>query len=342
MISVVLFFLFFSLLLYVLLGGADFGAGILELFSSEDNQKITKKTIYRVMGPVWEANHIWVIILIVILWIAFPLYYKVMVTSLHIPITLMLLGITLRGVAFVFRHYDAYVDESQRVYNWLFHVSSLITPIFLGMIFGGMVSGKIVLITKDVPLDFVEAYIHPWFNIFSFLVGLFFASLCTFLSAVLLIGEADEEGYPVYVRKAKIATIVVVVLGFITIAYGYVTNVEFVHGITSHSVSIGLILVSAAFLYPLWYTVKKGIRIASRIFAGIQVLLIITVALYPHYPSLLITKSGNLNLLEKVAPESVINVLGISLLIGGLLIVPGLFHLLKSFKMIKILEKQTH
>ena len=86
------------------------------------------------MGPVWEANHIWVIILIVILWIAFPKYYKVMVTSLHIPITLMLLGITLRGVAFVFRHYDAFVDKSQHVYNWLFRISSLITPIFLGMV----------------------------------------------------------------------------------------------------------------------------------------------------------------------------------------------------------------
>ena len=79
MISVVLFFLAFSLLLYVLLGGADFGAGIIELFSSEDNQKITKKTIYRVMGPVWEANHIWIIILIVILWVAFPQYYKVII-----------------------------------------------------------------------------------------------------------------------------------------------------------------------------------------------------------------------------------------------------------------------
>ena len=340
MISVVLFFLFFSLLLYVLLGGADFGAGILELFSSEDNQKITKKTIYRVMGPVWEANHIWIIILIVILWIAFPLYYKVMVTSLHIPITLMLLGITLRGVAFVFRHYDAYVDESQHVYNWLFHVSSLITPVFLGMIFGGMVSGKIILITKDIPLDFVEAYINPWFNIFSFLIGLFFASLCTFLSAVLLIGEADEEGYPVYVRKAKIATIVVVILGLITIIYGYVTDSTFVKSIIHNNISIGLILVSAAFLYPLWYSVKKGIRIASRVFAGIQVLLIITVALYPHHPNFLITKNGTINLLDKVAPNAVIDVLGASLLVGGLLIVPGLFHLLKSFKMIKILERK--
>lgn len=238
MITVVLFFLCFSLLLYVLMGGADFGAGIIELFSSKENQDITKKTIYRVMGPVWEANHIWVIILIVILWIAFPQYYKVMVTSLHIPLTLMLLGITLRGVAFVFRHYDAYEDNSQHVYNWLFRFSSLITPIFLGMVFGGMVGSKIIVVTKTLKASFFEVYVASWLNVFSFLVGIFFASLCAFLSAVLLIGEADEEGYPVYVRKAKIATLVVVIIGFITISYGYFTGLPFVKGILNNKISV--------------------------------------------------------------------------------------------------------
>lgn len=336
MISVVLFFLAFSLLLYVLLGGADFGAGILELFSSKKNQDITKKTIYRVMGPVWEANHIWVIILIVILWIAFPAYYKIMVTSLHIPITLMLLGITLRGVAFVFRHYDAYEDKSQHVYNWLFRVSSLITPIFLGMIFGAMVGGKI---TTNTTTSFHAVFIAPWLTTFPFLVGLFFASLCTFLSAVLLIGEADKEGYPVYVRKATIATVVVVVLGFIVICYGYFSNGYFVKGILNNTLSIFLIILSALCLFPLWFFIRKGNRINSRLFAGLQVVLIIAVAIVPHFPNLLIVKENSLSILENRAPDSVIHVLGISLLIGGSIILPGLFHLLKSFKLIKILER---
>ncbi|CAL2082670.1 cytochrome d ubiquinol oxidase subunit II [Tenacibaculum sp. 190524A02b] len=338
MTVVVLFFLAFSLLLYVLLGGADFGAGIIELFSSKKNQDITKKTVYRVMGPVWEANHIWVIILIVILWIAFPKYYKIMVTSLHIPITLMLLGITLRGVAFVFRHYDAYVDESQRIYNWLFRISSLITPIFLGMVFGGMVSSKIIIV-DETTRSFSEAYITPWLNTFSILVGLFFASLCAFLSAVLLIGEANDEGYPVYVRKAKTATIVVVIMGFITISYGYLNKLPFVNGIITDKLSIGLIILSAICLIPLWYFVKKGSRIISRTFAGLQVVLIIAVAIIPHFPNSLLIKNGSLNLFESMAPSSVINVLGISLLIGSAIILPGLFHLLKSFKLIKILER---
>ncbi|TCI84887.1 cytochrome d ubiquinol oxidase subunit II [Tenacibaculum sp. M341] len=339
MISVVLFFLTFSLLLYVLLGGADFGAGILELFSSKENQDITKKTIYRVMGPVWEANHIWVIILIVILWVAFPTYYKIMVTYLHIPITLMLLGITLRGVAFVFRHYDAFEDKSQHVYNWLFRVSSFITPIFLGMIFGAMVSGNIILKDDVSTMSFAQVFINPWLNIFSVLVGCFFASLCTFLSAVLLIGEADEEGYPVYVRKATIATVVVVVFGFIVISYGFLSDSYFVKGILNNTLSILLIVLSALCLLPLWFFIRKGNRINSRVFAGLQVILIIAVAIVPHFPNLLIVKESTLSILENKAPDAVIRVLGISLIIGGAIILPGLFHLLKSFKLIKILEK---
>lgn len=341
MITVVLFFLCFSLLLYVLMGGADFGAGIIELFSSKENQDITKKTIYRVMGPVWEANHIWVIILIVILWIAFPQYYKVMVTSLHIPLTLMLLGITLRGVAFVFRHYDAYEDNSQHVYNWLFRFSSLITPIFLGMVFGGMVGSKIIVVTKTLKASFFEVYVASWLNVFSFLVGIFFASLCAFLSAVLLIGEADEEGYPVYVRKAKIATLVVVIIGFITISYGYFTGLPFVKGILNNKISVLLVLLSGVCLVPLWFYIKKGSRIISRALAGLQVVLIIAVAIVPHFPNVLMVQGGSLSILADKAPASVIKVLGISLIIGGSLIIPGLLHLLKSFKLIKILERKA-
>ena len=186
MIYVVLFFLAVSLLLYVLLAGADFGAGIVELFSSKENQAITKKTVYRVMGPVWEANHIWIIIMIVILWVAFPKYYYIIVTALHIPLTLVLLGITLRGVAFVFRHYDAYKDKSQILYDWMFKISSLVTPVFLGMTFGAMISGEIIVTENLGNYSFKELYIIPWLNGFSIFIGLFFATLCAFLSSVLL------------------------------------------------------------------------------------------------------------------------------------------------------------
>ncbi len=342
MLYVVLFFLIFSLYLYVVLGGADYGAGIVELFSSEENQKITKKTIYRVMGPVWEANHIWIIILIVILWIAFPVYYNIMVVHLHIPLTIVLLGVTLRGVAFVFRHYDAVIDNSQKLYDGMFKISSLVTPIFLGIVFGALIGGKIH-ITEDVStLTFYDAFIAPWFNVFSVLVGLFFAALCAFLSSVLLIGESEEGNENIYIRKSAIATIVVFVLGLVTFGYGYSTGNIFVTDFIKNPLALIAVVCSAGLLLPLWTTIRKGNKVWSRFFAGLQVFLILLAALISHFPDIIITQTKSISLLHDIAPDSVINVLGISLIIGGTLILPGLFHLLKSFKMIKILEEKNN
>jgi len=339
MLYVVLFFLTFSLFLYVVLGGADYGAGIIELFSSEENQKITKKTIYRVMGPVWEANHIWIIIMIVILWIAFPSYYQVLVVHLHIPLTIVLLGVTLRGVAFVFRHYDAVIDESQKIYDAMFKISSLITPVFLGSVFGGLISGKIKDIADISETSFYEMFIHPWLNGFSILVGLFFAALCAFMSAILLIGESKKEEAHIYIRKATIACIVVVTMGFITFLYGYFFDFQFVLAFLANGYSICLLFISALLLWPLWNSVRKGRRVLSRLYAGVQVFVILLAAFVAHFPDVIITEKGGVNLMDNLAPDSVISSLAICLMIGGFLILPGLFHLLKSFGMIKILER---
>lgn len=330
MVYIVLAFLAISLLLYVLLAGADFGAGIIELFSSKENQAINKKTVYQVMGPVWEANHIWIIILIVILWIAFPTYYNILVIGLHIPLTLILLGITLRGVAFVFRYYDAYQDKSQIVYDWMFKISSLITPIFLGLTMGAVVSGNIIAPSQMENHSFIDVYVHSWFNVFSILTGFFYAALCAFLASVFLIGEVDANSKAMYMRKASIATIVVVTLGFITLLYGYFTNISFVVDFISNMWSISAIVLSGILLVPLWNSIKAGRRIVSRGLAGIQILFILFAAIITHFPNVLFTTNGSISIFDNPVPDSVMNVLGISLLIGGAVILPGLFHLLNS------------
>ena len=187
--TVVITFLCLAILLYFLLGGADFGAGIIELFTSEKNKSKTRRTAYAAIGPVWEANHMWLIITIVILFVGFPHIYTTMSVHLHIPLLIMLIGIIARGTAFVFRNYDAVKDNFQIVYNKIFVYSSFITPLFLGIIAGSLISGHID--TKAT--DFVSAYIFDWLNLFSIAVGLFTVALCGFLAAIYLIGEAKEE-----------------------------------------------------------------------------------------------------------------------------------------------------
>ncbi|TXE11728.1 cytochrome d ubiquinol oxidase subunit II [Seonamhaeicola algicola] len=338
MLYVVLFFLAFSLLLYVLLAGADFGAGIIEQFSSKHNRTLTKKTIYRVIGPVWEANHIWIIIVIVILWVGFPGFYNILMVYLHIPLTLILLGITLRGVAFVFRHYDAYKDKTQLLYDWMFRVSSVVTPIFLGVTFGGLISGDIEITANLENTNFYSAYIASWFNLFSLFVGFFFAGICAFLASIMLIGEANKTERRLYVKKARIATITVIILGFLVLAVGFVQEKVFVLSFFKNPYAIGLIVFSALLILPLLNSIKNERRIITRALAGLQVILILLAAFVTHFPDIIITTNGSVNILETVATNQVIKVLGIALIIGGAIILPGLFHLMKSFKMIKILE----
>jgi len=341
MLYVVLVFLVVAFFLYVLLGGADFGAGIVELFSSKDNQKPIKKTVYEVMGPVWEANHIWIIIMIVILWIGFPATYHVVVVYLHIPLTLVLLGITMRGAAFIFRHYDAVKGEaSQKLYDNLFRISCLITPIFLGMTFGALVTGDISLLEDNPDLGFYDAYVHPWLQLFPILIGCFYATLCTFLASVFLIGEASDEQRGMYIRKGKVAVIAVVLVGMLVLVTGFVERRDFVLDFIVNAFAVGSVILSAILLYPLWRAIRFGRVNRCRFFAGFQVALILFAAAITHFPEVIATTSGKLNFMENIAPDSVMNVLGISLIIGGLLIIPGFLHLLKSFHMIKMAEEK--
>ncbi len=336
MLYVVLFFTFFSLFLYVLLGGADFGAGIVELFSPKKDRKLNRDTIYKVMGPVWEANHIWLIILIVILWIAFPVYFNIIIIYLHIPLTLVLLGITMRGVAFIFRHYDAVVGGSQVWYNRIFRISSLITPIFLGMSFGTLISGEIVITNDYTEVSFVDIFMRPWLNLFTFLTGIFYASLCAFLASTLLIGETSGEVRKLYSKKSAFYTVAVVITGGLLLFYGFLNKMVFVQDFLASAYSLSAISLSALLLIPLWKAIKEQHSLLTRFYAGLQILLVLFAAVHTHFPNLIITTTGEVNMMDETAPDSVIRILGYSLIIGGAVILPGLFHLMKSFNMIRL------
>jgi cytochrome d ubiquinol oxidase subunit II len=338
-IGIVLFFVFFSLLLYVVLGGADFGAGVLELFSSKKNKELSRGVVYRVIGPVWEANHIWLIILLVVLWIGFPVYFNLVSIYLHIPMTLILVGITIRGVAFVIRHYDAIQDNTQYIYNRLFRLGSLMTPIFIGMTFGGLIYGRIpILENQEIPLGFYATYVAPWFNLFSLFIGFFYAAICAFLAATFLIGETTGEEQRVFARKSNRALISAFVFGAITLGIGVVNNNEFVLSIIQNPIALTFFTVSFLLLFPLYKSIKQQKVIITRSLAVTQVMLILVAALYPAFPELVVINTGSVSILDNTAPPSVIRYLAIALTIGSVLILPALFHLLKAFNLIKIFK----
>lgn len=324
----VMLYLWASILLYVLLGGADFGAGIIELFTSAANKRRTRQTMYHAIGPIWEANHMWLIITIVILFVGFPVIYSTMSVHLHIPLAIMLLGIVARGTAFAFRHYDAVIDNMQKLYNKIFVYSSFITPLFLGIIAGSAVSGKI----NTSASSFAEAYLFSWLNWFSIAVGIFTVSICGFLAAIFIIGETSGDERLRYIRKAKHMTIAAFVAGALVFIAGYFENVPIFDWIFRNPV--GLIAISAALISLIiqWVFLYQRNTNILRLLAGFQVTMILLAVTARHYPNIVVLSGGRyLSLLEHAGHEQTIFYLGMALLIGSIFILPALFYLLYSF-----------
>lgn len=330
MIYVVITFLWASILLYLLMGGADFGAGILELFTSRKNRRKTRKTLYQAIGPIWEANHMWLIIAIVILFVGFPGIYATMSVYLHIPLTVMLIGIIARGTAFTFRHYDAVVDEMQYVYNKIFVYSSFITPLFLGIIAASAVSGQI----NTNATSFADAYIFSWLNLFSVAVGFFTASICAYLAAIYLIGETklvpDERQR--FIVKARSANIAALVSGALVFIAAEIENVPVKNWVFGNLPGILAIALATASLILMWYLINKGRSVVIRVLAGFQVAMILFATTYIHYPNIVVLDNGYLSLIEHQGHEKTIRALGWALLLGSIFILPALFYLIYSFK----------
>lgn len=340
MTEIVLFFLFVSVLFYLLFGGADFGAGILELFSRKKNQAQTADITYRVIGPVWEANHIWLIIVIVILWTGFPKIYSTISTYLHIPLLLMLIGIIARGTTFIFRHYDAIKDKSHDLYNKIFKISSFITPFFIGVISGAMISGQI----DPEPADFFTGYIKPWFNGFAFSMGLFVVSISAFLAAVYLISEAETSYHQQrFIVKTKVTSITTLISGFLVFITAYSYSIPLVEHFIGHGLSIAAVILATLSIPLFWFYLKKGKYILIRAIGALQVSLITGAWFAAQFPVFIFLSDGSsLDLQNTIAPESTITLLAMALVVAGAIILPGLYHLMRSFDMIKLISRKKN
>jgi len=137
--------LLLSLTSYALSGGADYGGGLWDLLATGPTADRQRATIAHAVGPVWEANHVWLIVAIVILFTGFPRAYAAVSTYLHVPLVLVLVGIVLRGSAFVFRAYGPDDPRHARFWGRVFAIASTATPFFLGVIVGALTEGRLRL-----------------------------------------------------------------------------------------------------------------------------------------------------------------------------------------------------
>lgn len=176
-------------ILYALLGGADYGGGMWDLLASGPRKREQRDAIAHAIGPVWEANHVWLILVIVLMFTAFPASFAVIMTALHIPVTIILIGIVLRGTAFVFRKYDVQHDDIHERWSTVFGIASFLTPFFLGICAGAVSSGDIRWEDGVVTTGFFAG----WTSYFALSCGLLAQGLFAFLAAVYMTVETNDS-----------------------------------------------------------------------------------------------------------------------------------------------------
>ncbi|HEX2916447.1 MAG TPA: cytochrome d ubiquinol oxidase subunit II, partial [Chloroflexia bacterium] len=313
-----------ALTAYVVLAGADFGGGVWQVLAFGPRKEEQRKAIARAMGPVWEANHVWLILVVVLLFSAFPSAFSAIMTALFFPLTLALVGITLRGSAFVFRAHASQAAGAQRYLGNIFGGASIITPVLLGMSVGALGSGQIRVQNDRVNPD----YVTPWLSPFPVMVGLLALALCAFLAAVYLTCETEGELRQDFRKRALWAGFSMALLAFIALPFtmnGAPLLWEDLSWGRSTPLVIGMIVLGLGALVVFWL----GHYNLARIMSIGEVACIVwgwAVAQAPYIvvPDLTITGTAS--------PQATLQALVIVLAVGSLVLLPSLWLLFAVFK----------
>jgi cytochrome d ubiquinol oxidase subunit II len=331
MLALVLLFLAVSLLLYVLLAGADFGAGILEIFLGQRRRGDQRALISHAMAPVWEANHVWLILAVVILFMAFPTVYTTLSIYLYIPLVALLMGIVARGTAFTFRHYDTLTTEWHGVYSRVFQVSSLWTSMVLGALAGALALGRIELDSAST----YTTYVAPWLNLFCLAMGVFTSALFALLAAVFLVGEAeDDELRALFRRKARVAELVLVVAGACVFGTAELNGLPLLRTFFGTPASVVAFVLATALLVPFRRALSRadGGRTRARVLGATIVTLVMLGWFAVQYPVAVRLARGAITFPEAAAPDATLRALLGALFVGSAVIFPGLGYLFWVFK----------
>ena len=332
MTAIILLFLLASLLLYALLGGADFGAGILELFLGKRHRAAAQQVISRAMAPVWEANHVWLILAIVILFMGFPRVYTAVTVYLHLPVLALLLGIVGRGCAFTFRHYDTPSIRYHRLYSAVFSLSSLGSALVLGILVGAAMLGRV----NPEAASFVELYVAPWLNTFCIATGIFAACLFAFLAAVYLVGETrDPELRGWFLRASAWANVALLIAGVLVFAAAQYEGLPLLRDFFRHPLSVAAFVLATLLLLPFWRALRKDAGTLMVRITGAAIVSLVLLGWYGvQYPVAFAFPGAeaSLTFAEAAAPAATQRALLGALLAGSLIIFPATFYLLGVFK----------
>jgi cytochrome bd ubiquinol oxidase subunit II len=318
------FILLLGVILYAVLGGADFGGGIWDLLARGPRAKQQRDVIAHAIGPIWEANHVWLIFVIVIVFTVFPPVYAVLSVALFVPLTLALVGIVFRGVAFVFRTPARSVAVIGGVWDRVFAIASVVTPVFFGMAAGTVASGRIRVVDGAVQSDPWSTWLAP----FPLVTGLLALTTCAFLAAVYLTVETTGELQEDFRRRALGAGAAFAILAAIALPLARRDAPQIWQGLTGTRaiivVPIGILLA----LVTGWAVYNRRFLLA-RYTAVAEVILLLVGWALAQYPFLV---APDLTFENSAATPAMLRAALITYGLGAVILVPSLWLLFRVFK----------
>ena len=323
-----------GLTLYAALGGADFGGGLWDLLAGTDRRgRAPRQLIDDTITPVWEANHVWLIFILVIFWTAFPQAFAAVMIAAALPLWLAAFGIVLRGAGFAFRK-EVEALRWQRLFGATFAFSSLIVPFFMGTVIGAIASGR-------VPATPAHTDLAVWTGPTSLLIGALFVAVCGYLAAVFLTREAsrreDHRLRRYFAWRAAIAGAISGALSLASLLEIRSSNPALYHGLTNRA--LPLVIVSAACGIAVIALLATGRSQGLRPLSVLGVAAVVWGWGVAQYPVLL--PGTGLTLSTGSAPHAVLVTVVVIFVAAALLVGPS-FILLFSLHGRQLLEADKH
>lgn len=318
------------LITYGVLGGADFGGGVWDALASGPRKHVQRVAISHAMGPVWEANHVWLIFVIVLLFSNFPHAFAVLSVAFFVPFHLVLLGITARGVAFSFRSHlsatSAAPSLALRALGAMFGAASALTPALLGACLGAVSTGRIHANLQD-PVHAVRLDGIPWLAPFALSTAAAALSLCAFTAAVFLTTETDGDLREDFRKRALITWVIIAVGASGTLPLARLLAPHLFAALFNRAWPV--LLAGAVAAVTAGYALLIRRFLVARAAAVAEVVFLLFgwgVAQFPHivYP--------DVTLYNAAAGEGTLRFVLWSLCPGLALLVPSLWFLFRVFK----------
>jgi cytochrome d ubiquinol oxidase subunit II len=323
--ELVLSIMFVGLIAYGLFGGADFGAGIWDLLAGGTRRGAPQRElIERSIAPIWEANHVWLIFVLVVLWTAFSGAFAAVVTTLYIPLTLAAFGMIARGAAFAFRKSITTLGM-RRFLGASFALSSLVTPYFLGAVVGGVASGRVPpgIAAGDV--------VTSWVNPTSVLGGVLAVVVCAYLAAVFLCADARREGLEELADQFRTRALGTAALtGAVGIAGLFVLRTDapvLFEGLTGRALPVVMLSVVAGVVALALVATRR--YVPARAASALAVTAILVGWAVAQYPYVLLPE---VTIEEAAQGRATLLAMLVALIVGALILVPALVYLYALFQ----------